>query len=182
MKTLKESLFDTDLVQKDVPGHKLKDIVYFDGQWVYRYQAPFLKTNNALEVIDWNMVRKDLKKYGGDKIDLGLYAYPNADQRIIRNSQTVKKTEDLARLILSIPYVSEYKFGYYNDKFRDEFLKELNKYIFPDKLGTEKSFHIHTGFYFDVISDSKWVFAIVLKYGPTGGEEYLRFEFLKYSD
>ena len=182
MKNLSESLFDQDIVQKDIPGHKLKDIAFFDGQWVYRYQAPFLKTNNALEVIDWNMVRKDLKKYGGDKIDLGLYAYANADQYNIRNAQTNKKTEMFAKLIMSIPYICEYKFASYNAQFRDEFLKELNKYIFPDKLKTKGPFHKYTGFYFDLISDSKFGFAIVLKYGPTGDEEYLRFEFVKYSD
>ena len=78
MKSLKESLFDKDLVKKDIPGHQLKDLVYFDGQWVYRLLSKDsfgFKNPHVLEIIDWKRVRQNLKKWGGDKIDLGLYAY-----------------------------------------------------------------------------------------------------------
>ena len=175
MKSLVESLFDKDLAQKGVPGFQLKDIVFFDGQWVYKYQHPNLKKNNVLEIIDWKKVRADLKKWGGDKIDLGRYAYANADAWIIRNSETVRKTENFARLIMSIPYAEECYFGSFNSRFRDEFLLKLNKYILPE-YGPD-----YPGFHFDIVT-TRFGLVITIEYDPTGDEKYLRFEFLKKSD
>lgn len=172
MKTLKESLFDTDLADKNA-GHKLNDIAFFDGQWVYRMyiitrDALHIKGNNALEVIDWKKVRKDLKKFGGDKIDLGLYGYANADKHIIRNTETNKKTEDFARLILSIPYGEEYYWGGFNSRFRDEFVPKLDEYIIPEH------------WYWVMDCRSRFGFNITLHfYGAA--EEWLRFEFIKRS-
>ena len=138
MRSLSESLFDRDLVEKEPIDNQLKDIVLFDGQWVYKLRQGLSKViiptgdydgNNALGVIDWKEVKKDLKKWGGDKIDLGQYAYANADKFIMRNTDTNKKTEDFTRLILSIPYTEEYYFGGFNSRFREEFTPKLDKYI-----------------------------------------------------
>lgn len=174
MKSLQESLFDRDLVQKEVPGHQLKDIVFFDGQWVYRLldKSNFgFKQPHILEIIDWGKVRKDLKKFQGDKIDLGLYAYASADQHNIRNTDTNKKTEAFAKLILSIPFVSEVHFGGYNSRFRDEFVQKLNEYILPSR----KDFHFE-------LTTTRIGVIFTVHYGPWGDQELLRFEFVKYSD
>ena len=191
MKSLVESLFDNDLVQKEIPGHQLKDIVFFDGQWVYRLRKGYSKIiipiegydkDNALGVIDWKKVRQDLKKWGGNKINLGLYAYANADEYNIRNTETTKKTEDFARLILTIPYIEEYHFGEFNSRFRDEFIPKLDEYILPQYKQHMKHF------YFDINSRSKFGMTVALKYGcesynfSTFDTEVLRFEFVKNSD
>ena len=181
MKTLSESLFDTDLIDK-IAGKQLKDIAFFDGQWVYRLSSmagwPSLvqkrtgiKGNNALEVIDWKKVRKDLKKFGGDKIDLGLYAFANANKLVIRNTETNKKTENFARLILSIPYGEEYYWGGFNSRFRDEFIPKLNEYILPEK---------RNNWYWVMDCRSKFGFNITLHFQESA-EEWLRFEFIKRS-
>lgn len=192
MKSLQESLFDKDLVEKPA-GHQLNDIAFFDGQWVYRVVEPTrkkldIKGNNALEVIDWKKVRKDLKKIGGDKIDLGLYAYASADKHIIRNTETNKKTEDFARLILSIPYGEEYYWGGFNSRFRDEFEPLLDSYILPQKR-TQQSGDIRSGWYWEIDCRSRFGFNITLHfnesthyYGEGAGVEWLRFEFIKRSD
>ena len=176
-----ESLFDRDLVEKDIPGHQLKDLVFFDGQWVYRLRKGLSRViipikdydkDNALDMIDWKKVKQDLKKWGGDKIDLGLYAYANADALIMRNVDTNKKTENFARLIMSIPYIEEVKFGEFNSRFKDEFLKKLDSYILPNWK---------RDFCFDLMtSRSGLVFS--LRYISWRNQELLRFEFLKNSD
>ena len=170
-----ESLFDRDLVEKDIPGHQLKDLVFFDGQWVYKLLSKDsfgFKNPHALEIIDWKQVRKDLKKWGGDKIDLGLYAYANADAHNIRNADTNKKTENFARLIMSIPYIEEVKFGEFNSRFRDEFLKKLDSYILPN---WKQDFHFE-------LMTGRYGLNFTLHYAPWGDQELLRFEFLKNSD
>ena len=174
MKSLQESLFDKDIVQKEIHGHQLKDIVYFDGQWVYRLmdKSNFgFRNNHILEIFDWSEVRKDLKKFGGDKIDLGLYAYASADQHNIRNVDTNKKTEAFAKLIMSIPFASEFNFGSYNSRFRDEFIPKLDDYILPGR----KDFH------FELIT-TRFGAIFTVHYGPWGDQELLRFEFLKYDN
>lgn len=172
MKSLKESLFDKDLVEKDIPGHQLKDLVFFDGQWVYKLLSKDyfgFKNPHVLEIIDWKRVRQSLKKWGGDKIDLGLYAYANADAHNVRNVDTNKKTENFARLIMSIPYIEEVNFGGFNSRFRDEFLKKLDNYILPN---WKRDFH------FELIT-TRFGLVFTLHYSPWGDQELLRFEFLK---
>jgi len=174
MKSLSESLFDKDLVTKDIPGHQLKDLVFFDGQWVYRLmdKSNFgFKQPHILEIIDWGKVRHDLKKFQGDKIDLGLYAYANADSHNIRNVDTNKKTEAFARLIMSIPFVEDCNFGSWNSRFRDEFLPKLNDYILPGR----KDFHFE-------LTTTRFGVIFTVHYGPWGDQELLRFEFVKYDN
>ncbi len=190
MKSLSESLFDRDLIEKEVPGHQLKDIVFFDGQWVYRLRKGYSQViipvedydkDNALSIIDWKKVRWDLKKWGGNKINLGLYAYASADKYNIRNTETTKKTEDFARLILTIPYIEEYNFGGFNSRFCEEFVPKLTEYILPEYRF--KSYMKQ--FYFDIITRSKFGITIVVKYGrynPSNDPEVLRWEFVKNSD
>lgn len=191
MKSLSESLFDRDLVEKEPIDNQLKDIFVFDGQWVYRLRHGLNNViiptggydeNNALGVIDWKAVKKDLKKWGGDKVNLGQYAYANADKDIMRTTETNKKSEDFARLILSIPYIEEYKFGGFNGRFRKEFTQKLNNYILPKyKVPRDKYF------YFRISYGSRWGCYITLNYrgadpDPTNDPELLRWEFLKKAD
>jgi len=190
MKTLQESLFDRDLIEKDVPGHQLKDIMFFDGQCVYKLRQGLSRViiptgdydrDNALGAIDWKEVKKDLKKWGGDKIDLGRYAYANADKYIMRNSDTNKKTEDFARLILSIPYTEEYYFGGFNSRFREEFTPKLDKYILSEYKDESRG----KCFYFEVDCRSRFGCSISLYYGgynPANDPEVLRWEFMKKTD
>lgn len=185
MKSLSESLFDRDLVEKEPISNQLKNLVVFDGQWVYKLRQGLSRViiptgdydgNNALGVIDWKAVKKDLKKWGGDKIDLGLYAYANADRYIMRTTETNKKTEDFARLIMSIPFTEEYYFGSFNSRFCDEFIPKLSKYILPQYMDQ---------FYFYIMTLSRFGLVVVVKYGamnPERDPEVLRWEFLKKSD
>ncbi len=181
-----ESLFDRDLVTKEPIGNQLKNIVFFDGQLVYRifqgskrliYTGDYV-FNNALHIFDWDKVKKDLKKWKGDKIDLGLYAYANSTKYIMRTAETNKKTEDFARLIMSIPFTEEYHFGSFNSRFRDEFIPKLSEYILP----RYKDFKPYMNqFYFDILTRS-YGFSIVVRYGamnPDRDPEVLRWEFLK---
>ena len=194
MKSLSESLFDGDLIEKEIPGHQLKDIVVFDGQWVYRLRKGYSRIiiptkgydkDNALGVIDWKKVRRDLKKWGGNKIDLGLYPYANADEYIMRTAETNKKTEDFARLILSIPYIEEYYFGRFNSRFCEEFIPKLTEYILPQYKNFNSSSDV---FYFDIDTKSKYYISMSLKlrilsrsiygtYNLPEDPEVLRFEF-----
>ncbi len=171
MRSLSESLFDRDLVEKEPIDNQLKDLVVFDGQWVCRLmdKSNFgFKQPHILEIIDWNKVRRDLKKFHGDKIDLGLYAYSNADRLNIRNNDTNKKTETFARLIMSIPFIEDCNFGSYNSRFRDEFLPKLNDYILP----RWKDFHFE-------LTTTRFGVIFTVHYEPWGDKELLRWEFLK---
>lgn len=193
MKSLAESIFDRDLVEKEPIGNQLKDIVLFDGQWVYKLRHGLsnviiptgdYEENNALSVIDWKAVKKDLKRWGGDKVNLGQYAYANADKYIMRNADTNKKTEDFARLILSIPYAEEYYFGGFNSRFREEFTPKLDKYILPEYKDESRDKY----FYFKVDCRSRFGCFITLNYGgynpynPVNDPEVLRWEFIKKAD
>lgn len=171
MKDLRESLFDVDLADKPV-GHRLNDIVFFDGQWVYRLldkNSFGFKHPHILEIIDWKKVHKDLKLFGGDKINLGLYAYANADHHNIRNVDTNKKTESFAKLILSIPFASDVNFGGYNSRFRDEFVPKLDGYILPPE---RNDFHFE-------LTTTRFGVIFTVHYSPWGDQELLRFEFVK---
>lgn len=190
MKTLKESLFDDDLVEKEVPGHCLKDLVFFDGQLVYRifkgskrliYTGDYVR-NNALYIFDWNKVKKDLKKFGGDKIDLRLYAYASSNEYVMRTTETNKKSEDFARLILSIPFIEEYQFGGFNSRFRYEFIPKLEDYMLPQYKNPKSSYI--SRFYFDFITQSKYSLRVVVRYGNNSSDdpEVLSWEFLKLPD
>ena len=183
MKSLRESLFDKDLVQKEISGHQLKDLMFFDGQIVYRVKngshlvgdgadliQDGIKGPNILEIIDWGKVKKDLKKWDGNKIDLGLYGYVNSGQIIMRNAQTNKKTEDFARLILSIPFIEEYHFDSYNSRFRDEFEEKLTEYILPQWRNM---------FYWNVAC---FPYGCEISILYKNRKIYLKFEFLKSSD
>ena len=73
MKSLRESLFDTDLVTKKV-GHVLCDDVILRMTSVHRERgmtAFKLKGDNGLVAIDWSKVNKDVKEYGGSSITFG---------------------------------------------------------------------------------------------------------------
>ena len=140
MKTLQESLFDKDLVEKDVPGHQLVDLVFYDGEEVRRLNNKVSGNINAVKAgmpsavhglgaINWTKVRRDLKKNKGENIDLGLYAYWNNDQYRVRTNETIKKTEMFARLIMCLPYHEECRFGAFNSRWRDEFEELLSEYI-----------------------------------------------------
>jgi hypothetical protein len=183
MKSLVESLFDTDLVQKKVPVHQIKDIAFFDGQWVLRLAPgfPIPKQDNALGVIDWKKVVKDVKEFGGQKIDLGMYAYANASNTNIRTVQSTKKTELFARLLMCIPFLEECRFGEFNSRFRDEMCQKLDQYILPEWKGEKRGINGNTKFHFDIIT-SKWTIAVCLTYGPYGNTDLLRWEFEKLKD
>ena len=173
-----ESLFDKDLVTRDITS-SIKDDVFFDGQWVARLRKGMSKVfipiegiskDNVLEVIDWKKVKKDLKLFGGTNLDLGLYAYANNSEHNIRTVETTKKTEDFARLIMSVPCVEKINFNGYNSRFRDEITPRLNSYILPE---------FKHKFYFDCLT-SKYTFSVVLKCPSSGSwDDLLRFEFEK---
>lgn len=183
MKTLVESLFDKDIIQKDVEGHQIKDVANFDGQWVYRIKRgqqvnlyfEKIKDNNVLEVLDWNKIRKDLKRHKGDKIDLGMYPWAGSDGFNIKNAKTDKKTEMLARFIMSIPTIEKLEFGGFNRKWREEIEGILNEYILPQFRGV-KSGWSYTNFYW-TSAVSKYTLAISLRYGSYGDQDLIRLEF-----
>ena len=168
-----ESLFDTDLVQKEPSGYRIKNDAYFDGQWVYRlrYNSIGIKGRNCLEVIDWRKAKTDLKKYHGEDIDLGLYAYANSSSENIKTLETDKKTEPFAKLIMSIPLVEECRWGEFNSRFRDELEEKLNEYIVDKWKGTFK-FYVVT---------SKYTLYVSVKTDEYPHHDMLRWEFAKYS-
>jgi hypothetical protein len=142
MKTLQESLFDKDIVKTNKGvGFRLQDQAFYDGEWLRRLKgnydfdirADLPGATHALGIINWKKVRADLKKYGGDDIDLGDYAYYNSDKYKVHNATTKPKTEAFARLILSIPTTEECHFDAYNSRFRDEMCGKLNEYIVEEK-------------------------------------------------
>lgn len=193
MKTLQESLFDKDLVQQEPTGFQLKDYLAFDGQWVYRTSRSECITNenieavrdagvkglNVLEIINWKKVKQDLKKYKGDGSDLGMYAYASPSSSNMRTAETTRKTEDLARLMLTIPFTKElpeYSAASWTiNEFTKEFRRKMNEYIFPKFKGG-----FSTLFYFDIMIGKYNIF-VGLNFYPTK-TQWVRFEFLKLND
>lgn len=187
MKSLRESLFDKDLVEKDI-AYQLKNTMIFDGQYVYPAHKDVLvdmglnpNSNHVLDVIDWKKVRKDLKEYGGDKLDLGLYEYSHINN--IRTADVVKKTEMFAKLILILPYGESIVLGSYNSRFRDEFEDILNKYIKPEYFETKKSrrhsaTYYPSAFYFEVIVNHWGVDVCLHHYMFGDQQDLLKWEFL----
>ena len=193
MKTLQESLFDKDLVQQEPTGFQLNDYLVFDGQWVYRTSRSECITNddieavrdagvkglNVLEIINWKKVKQDLKKYKGDLLDLGMYAYASSSSSNMRTVETTRKTEDLVRLMLTIPFTKELPehsaaSGTINE-FTKEFRRKMNEYIFPKFKGGFSAL-----FYFDITIGKYNVF-VTLNFYPTK-TQWLRFEFLNLND
>ena len=174
MKSLKESLFDKDLIKRSPELYQLKNLVTFDGQWVLRLddwqkRLVDIKVNNVLSIIDWRKVKQDLKKLGGEDIDLGLYPYANSSDTNVRTAETNKKTEMFARLIMSIPYTEELHLTGFNSRFRDEFLPKLNDYILKEYRDKEFSFEEY---------NSRYALVFTLKH-PATIAEFLRFEFVE---
>ena len=185
MKTLQESLFDKDIITNDKRvGHFLKDLVFYDGEFLMRLKGNFNfditaglpGQTHALSVIDWKKVRKDLIKYNGNNIDLGLYAHYNSDKYKVHSIESTSKTEAFAKLILCIPTAEECNFNSYNSRFRDEMCKKLNEYIIS-KMKDIYSFDIETkdGDQLDIVLNKNY------------NEQYKRFEvcrweFLKITD
>lgn len=136
MKSLRESLFDTDLVEKDI-RYKLKENFKFDGQLIERSKyidivGEFSNKLNYLGAIDWNFLKKELIKLGELDFDLGKYSYYNSNSVYERTRDSVKKTEMLARYILNVPLYSKYKKTGYNSRIRDDLEELLNRFV--DKL------------------------------------------------
>ena len=128
-----ESLFDDDLVEKDI-RYRLKDNFEFAGQLVWRSRGvavvgEFSDKPNYLGAIDWRFLKKELIKLGELDFDLGRYSYYNSDSNFERTSDSVKKTEMLARYILNVPLYDKYEKSGYNSRLRDDLVEELNRFV-----------------------------------------------------
>lgn len=188
MKSLKESLFDPDIVtNSNKVGHQLKDQVFYDGESLIRLKGHYNFDMlvglpgwpHALGLIDWKKVRQDLKKFGGKDIDLGDYAHYNTDKYKIHNTDTKLKTEAFARLILSIRTAEECQLNSYNSRFRDELSEKLNEYL-VEKTGTGAP--TKNLFHFDVETKRDQIDVVLWHKGYDRSLEVIRWEFLKLRD
>ena len=132
MKSLLESIFDTDKNIKSETGYHLKDHYKFDGQMVCRRsklerldRKP--KPDNYLKYIDWAKVKNEAKKYDALKFDLGLYSYYATDT-FDRSRDALEKSEMMARLLMCVPLPDPIEVRGYNSRFVDDMIKYLSQF------------------------------------------------------
>ena len=180
-----ESLFDKDIVtNSDKVGYQLKDQVFYDGELLRRLKGNYdldMRVGlpgwpHVLGLIDWKKVKKDLNKFDGKDIDLGLYAHYNTDKYKIHNAETKSKTEAFARLILCIRTAEECQFDSYNSRFRDELSEKLNEYL-VEKTGTGAP--TKKLFSFDVETKHNEIDVVLWHNGYDRRSDMARWEFLK---
>jgi hypothetical protein len=141
MKTLVESIFDDDLVEKNPDLYSLKRDFMFDGQLISRSRVvavdgEFSHKPNYLGAIDWKLLKKKLADLKAIDYDLGKYPYYNSGPSYMRTRDSVEKTEMVARYILNMPLKNKLMKSSYNSWVRDEMEDKLN--VFIDNLNLYK--------------------------------------------
>lgn len=178
MKSLSESLFDSDLIKK--PLMKNNELFTFEGALIYKtismwrgdikmyekFQAHIHNKfgdkfdKNFLDAIDWKFFQKEYKKSGADKIDLRNYSYYSTDV-LDRTKPALEKSEKFARYVLNLDLGMLWNHESFNSRFRDDLLTEVNRFIDdPDD------------FEFDYYSLAKDSFFIRLRYKGFSSANY----------
>ena len=154
MRSLQESLFDDNLVQREI-GWCIGESFYLGecdtvkARRICAYNPTFdNKKTNWLDCINWRFFKKELAKLnikyipGKDKEYLGITKGPEYDS----TKTAEQKLLEIAKYILNFRWTEEIIEGSYNSRIRDEVADELDRFLDdPDHFSFSFQTYYHVG-------------------------------------